>query len=160
MYENFTDQVNCTIARKITDHLVMDKILEGMSNCDFYKDMDPRFLENIKEMTGTVNGFEMSAYSVRFIITPAVPTDDYPVVSFIIGFSRKSYNATGVSDIIYRPGVSENTMDEDKAIRQIKAAIDHFLAVARDNGIVKPIIGEISFDKYPSYLTYPEYTTL
>ena len=157
MYANFTDQVNCTIGRSITDRLVMDIIQEGMSRCNFIKDMDPRFLENIRRMTGTANGLEVTDYSVRFIITPAVPTTGCPVVSFIIGFSRHSCKATGVSDIIYRPGVDEKTMDKENATLQIKTAINNFVTLAREIGFIEPMMGKISFEQYPPY---PDYSAL
>ena len=137
-YANFTDKFNCKWGRNaITERLIMHKILEGVNGAEFYKDMDSRFLWHIGLMTHTTNGIVITDYSVRFIITPVIATEKDPVVSFVISFSRSNSQYTGVSDIIYRSGVDEKTMDEDNARRQILTGISNFESLAKHDGYIK-----------------------
>ena len=125
--------LNIDNPRQLPYRLDAVAILHQLNGVEYIKDLDPELLDNIKRATGTENGFEITAGSIRFIVNSLARNIYDPVLSFVLNFNIQNGDFTGISDIIYlrdltaKEKIVEASHEEQTSgFRQIKSSIERF----------------------------------
>ena len=79
---------------------------EELSRGEHYKDMDPRFLNDIEWLTGCTNGLAMTDRYIYLIIKAfdtcaPKPRVILPIASFSLVFDKDTGSFIGIEDIVY-----------------------------------------------------------
>ena len=141
-------RINRARSLKIQQRLITDKIKTPMDGVAFYKDMDSQFLEDIRFITGTMNGVLLSEHSIKFVVQARQRHEWEPVKSFTLSFVRDETQkywqgkCLAISDIIYLADVQNpdevitvaNESEERNAISQIEWSIEGFVKRAVQRG--------------------------
>ena len=144
-------KINRSTALKVWDRINIQKILKYTDGKNFYADMDRQFLEDIRYMTGTVNGIVMTDEDIGFILdvsdsktTFVSPTTRKSTqVSPLSFITLKFVRVTGKCSGFYYPTYSRDSIEEVKpneeasieevenSIKQIIPVLNRFLGRAR-----------------------------
>ena len=95
------DKLNRANSLKIHGRLALDKFREPLNGSMFYKDIDPGFLEDIRNITGTELGIEVTDSTYRLLVNANRMSSWDPVVSYVLVFDKKG-NYIKISDIVYQ----------------------------------------------------------
>lgn len=79
--------------------LDINKFNEGMQGSAFYLGMDKAFLEDIRSITGTTNGFLVTINTITLLIDANRMSSWDPVVSYSLTFDKNTGKCVGVTDI-------------------------------------------------------------
>ena len=145
-------KINRSTALKVWDRINLDKIRGNIENSAYYADMDPQFLKDVSEMTGTPNGIVVQDNEIGFILNTAYSTCPYvstvtrrtshvsPVQSIILNFDIETGKCTGFSGAVYqldlvqerRPTDDALPEEAECAIKQILPALERFEKAAKE----------------------------
>ena len=140
------DKVMANIVREIdsrvatTSRLNLYKLAMCTRGAKCYKDMDPQFLDDVKELTGTTNGLLYSGETICFLINAWRPGYGQPVVSFEIGFNGNTGEFRHAYYIQFKDNIREpQTRDEvnelgENTAEQVSMIIKSFFQNAAEKG--------------------------
>lgn len=98
---------------KMQCYMVHDELSRG----EHYKDMDPRFLNDIEWLTGNPNGLAMTDRYIYLIIKAfdtcaPKPRVILPIASFSLVFDKDTGDFYGIEDIVYTAAVLNTDQNE------------------------------------------------
>ena len=127
-------KINSSKNLKVRDMLNIQKIMENMNGKTFYADMDPHFLEDIRFITGTVNGIIMTDKDIGFILDVCRHGMSSPLVTINLYYDRETGEFKGFGNPLYsrdtteekKPYEEASQEEIEKSIKQIIIPLNTF----------------------------------
>ena len=122
-------KINSSKNLKVRDMLNIQKIMENMNGKTFYADMDPHFLEDIRFITGTVNGIIMTDKDIGFILDVCRHgTASSPLMTINLYYDRETGKFKGFGNPLYsRDTTEEKEPYEEASQEEIEKSIKQII---------------------------------
>ena len=109
-------KINGSKQLKVLDMLNIQKIMENMNGKISYADMDPHFLEDIRFITGTVNGIIMTDKDIGFILNVCRHCMlRAPLMTINLYYDRETGKFKGFGNPLYRRDTTEEKKPYEEA---------------------------------------------
>ena len=109
----------------------VDEISGWMHGAEYYRDMDPDFLETIEALTGTANGIYMTDKEIVLVINATQGNDGRPLASFSVAFDKVHGDYIGVENILFKSeslNIDDTSVFNDAAVELITTQAKNQLA--------------------------------
>ena len=100
----------------------VDEICKWINGTEYYRDMDPDFLETIEALTGTANGIYMTDKEIVMVIDATQGNDGRPLASFSVAFDKVHGDYIGVENILFKSeslNIDDTSVFNDAAVELV-----------------------------------------
>lgn len=112
-------KINSSKQLPVWDMLNIQKLMENMNGKASYADMDPHFLEDIRFITGTVNGIIMTDKDIGFILDVCRHcTSRSPLMTINLYYDRETGKFKGFGNPLYSRDTTEEKKPYDEASQE------------------------------------------